>query len=110
MTHAMDIIGHTYQADTYCTPCTVHRLVTQGKLSPVAYRLPASEALAEGADARGIEWWDEHSFDSSDWPKAIFRHMVAGSEPCGSCGDDISDASSLDYDAPANLMFSGGNQ
>ena len=101
MAHSTDIVGHTYDAGSYCTRCVVHTLVARGELSPAAYDMPADEALRQGAEGAGIDWADERTFDSGEWPKVVFRGMLEDDEQCRGCGEELSDASSLDYGSPA---------
>jgi hypothetical protein len=102
MAHATDVVGHTYRADLYCSRCIILELVKRAELSPAAYDLPPSDVLKDAAEAHGIDWADERSFDSDEWPKVVFRSSLEDEgEHCGTCGVDLRDASSLDYDTPA---------
>jgi hypothetical protein len=49
------------------------------------------EALDFLAQRRGIDRYDEHTFDSGDFPKVIFRDQVTDDDVCGVCGEKLDD-------------------
>lgn len=78
-------IGYTYSADNYCPDCIV-------EMFGATYDAINAEGVLDlVARARGIDRYDERSYDSGDFPKVIFHaHDVCnayeGYEP-GQCGD-----------------------
>ena len=92
---ARDIVGYTFQADTYCSGCIIDQLPTgHGQpydgwaLAPGVF-MPVEANLDEIAYAFGIDRNDETTFDSGDFPKVIFSSMVEDTEHCGSCGGEL---------------------
>lgn len=94
MAHATDIVGYTFNADQYCPQCVISALPTgDGEafdgwaVAPGAPFISTEDNLAEIAEAFGIDRMDEHSFDSSEFPKVIFRSSLEDDEHCGDCGE-----------------------
>lgn len=83
-----ELAGYTYQADNYCRRCIIAvldapELALHGDTDP-------EECLDIVAEARGIDRYDERSFDSNDFPKVIFDYQVEGIEKCANfneCGE-----------------------
>jgi hypothetical protein len=71
--HATDIVAYTYQAETLCPACTLYALNV-----PVALRAEQScESILETlAVARGIDIFNERTFDSGDFPKVVFADQL----------------------------------
>jgi hypothetical protein len=91
------IIGYTYQAESYCPRCIVKVLPTGPDgtfdgwgLAP-GVRMSTEANLDEIAAAFGIDRRDEHSFDSSDFPKVIGVFGVHLDERCGACHELLDD-------------------
>lgn len=85
---AWTIVGYTFNADNYCPSCIIDALPTGDgeKYDGWAGTLVTyEEALEEIAIAFGIDREDEASFDSGDFPKAIFASDVEDDEYCGEC-------------------------
>lgn len=77
---AWDIVGYTFNADVYhgeCLPLTG----------------PGSESVEDVLDQlardRGIDRYDERSYDSGDFPKVILDSMIEGPEYCGECWEEL---------------------
>lgn len=89
---AFDIVGYTFNADSYCPPCVVEMLPTGPgqpfdgwKLAPGVH-MSTEANLDELAYAFGIDRSDEPTFDSSEFPKVIFASQVESAEEvCGRC-------------------------
>ena len=99
MTKAWDIVGYTFQADTYCPDCIIGALPTgEGQaydgwaLAPGADPMSTEDNLNEIAAAFQIDRQDERSFDSGDFPKVIFSSQIQDAEYCGHCGREIDGA------------------
>lgn len=73
----MVIIAYTYDADIFCPPCLTKRVGWPGA--------DAETLLDTLAKRKGIDRYDEYSFDGGDFPKVVFD----GSHECGECGDTI---------------------
>jgi len=76
----MNIIGYTYRADIYCAGCIIQ------ELTGLQVNGNVEDNLAVFAKRAGIDHQDEHSFDSYDFPKVIFRTQAEDNEQCGHCG------------------------
>jgi hypothetical protein len=82
-----ELAAYTYQADTYCRRCIIkvldaEELMFHGDTDP-------EESLDIVAEARGIDRYDERSFDSGDFPKVVFDYQVTDNEVCGECGEAL---------------------
>lgn len=83
MAQPFDITGYTYRAEQWCPRCI---------LKPFWAGLADPETLLNTeARYRGIDRENEHSFDSGDFPKVIFRDQCEDGERCGSCGAVLED-------------------
>lgn len=73
-----DIAGYTYQAENYTPEKLVEVLVLEGALVDLADAafLPTEKILDKLAEQRGIDRYDERSFDSGDFPKVIFTSQI----------------------------------
>jgi hypothetical protein len=101
VTHATDIVGYTYQADTYCPPCALAAVMA--RYYPNA---PREDSTAPGFDVHrsiagrivglGVPWADdsrygrvpdETMYDSDDAPKVIFASQMTDCEStyCATC-------------------------
>jgi len=67
---------YTFRADTYTPQALVEHLVSIGELSPAARDMDVEEVLNQHAGANAIDRDDEESFDSDEFPKAVFEHQV----------------------------------
>jgi hypothetical protein len=80
--HSFDVVGYAYQADIWCPECIAK------KFAPGQQATEA--ALDHAAEQRGIDRYDEATFDSDDFPKVVFRDQVED-EACGRCGRPLED-------------------
>jgi hypothetical protein len=80
MANATDIAGYTYKADNYRPDQLIELLIAEGVASPGARSLTVEEALDQIAGANAIDRYDEHSFDSSDFPKVIFVSQLTDTD------------------------------
>lgn len=88
--NATEIVAYTFNADTYHPSCLISAMVLGQELSPAALNMGVEEVLDQHAGANGIDREDEHSFDSSEFPKVIFADQVeSDDEICGHCGDPL---------------------
>jgi hypothetical protein len=85
--YSSEIVGYMFRADLY-TPLGVIAALPTGEneiydgwgLSPLADDQSTESNLDEIAYAFGINRNDEYSFDSSEFPKVVFRYMLEGGE------------------------------
>ena len=77
----MDIVGYTFQAANYCPGC-IEGAYGDNTFSATMFPEDALDALAALA---GIDRMDEHSYDSDEFPKVIFRDSVESEETCHDC-------------------------
>ena len=93
--HATDIVGYTFQADTYCPEHVIDALPTgEGEafdgwaLAPGADPMSTEDNLSEIASAFGIDRQDEHTFDTDYFPKVIFADQAEDSR-CATCDEPL---------------------
>lgn len=101
MAHAADVVGYDFKASRFCPDCIIDVLPTgDGEafdgwaLAAGAAPMSTEDNLGEIADAFGINRMDERSFDSSEFPKVIFRSSLSDEvdEFCEKCGAPLEDA------------------
>lgn len=88
MTNAADIAGYTYRADNYRPETLIDVMIGANELSPAARDMSVEDALDQHAAALAIDRYDEHSFDSSEFPKVIFWGQVDMAEDWEWLGED----------------------
>lgn len=86
---AWDVVGYTFQTETYCPEHIIDALPTgEGEsYDGWATVLPMSteDNLSEIAFAFGIDRMDEYSFDSDEFPKVIFSDSITENDICTVC-------------------------
>ncbi|MFM9540035.1 hypothetical protein [Streptomyces turgidiscabies] len=65
----MTVVGYTYGDDNLCPSCTVGRMRANG--IKVARSSEQDEVIRRAAERAGVDYSDERSYDSSDFPKTI---------------------------------------
>jgi hypothetical protein len=92
-----DIVGYTYKADTYHPQCVLEVVKADHPLDyPLASTILPTDTpedilrtVAKSMRLAGtldLDIDDEHTFDSGDFPKAIFASQVeSDNECCGAC-------------------------
>lgn len=78
-------IAYTYRADVYCPGCILE-VLHLGERGQAPVQSVESE-LDAIASERGIDRYDEWSFDSGEFPKVVFD--AEEDEHCGQCGGVI---------------------
>ncbi|MFK0154094.1 hypothetical protein ACIQVK_18735 [Streptomyces sp. NPDC090493] len=63
------VVGYTYADDNLCPSCTVGRMRANG--IKVARSSEQDEAISRAAERLGVDYSDERSYDSKDFPKTI---------------------------------------
>ncbi len=92
--HATEIVGYTFQADRCHPECLtlptgVGEAFDGWKLA-AGVRMTTEANLDEIALAFGIDRYDEHTYDSDEFPKVIFASQVEDdTELCGRCGEPL---------------------
>lgn len=84
--HATDIIAYTFQAEILCPSCTLDTLNVPNSLRQEQDHESIIETLA---DAHNIDWQDEYSYDSDEFPKIVFASQIEDDEYCGNCHELI---------------------
>ena len=82
------IVGYTYKAENLCPSCTIDAVVgsKQDGMSGRAVEI----ALDRIAPLAGVlDRYNEHSFDSDEFPKVIFADSVIEGERCGNCDNKL---------------------
>lgn len=82
-----DIIGYVYKADTYCPACTVSEVRVDYNINTL-YTGNEEKQLRQMAWDLGIEYDDEYSYDSDNFPKVIFADQNED-DYCGSCHEPL---------------------
>lgn len=81
-----EVVAYVFRADIFCPAC----ILSQVNGSPVVGLLEdTEEALDTFAKVRGIDRYDEHTYDSDVFPKVVFSVMVDGSDNCGACHSEF---------------------
>lgn len=81
-----EVVAYVFRADIFCPAC----ILSQVNSSSVVGLLEDTEgALDTFAKVRGIDRYDEHTYDSEEFPKVIFSDLVDGSDICGACHSKI---------------------
>ncbi|WP_431881852.1 hypothetical protein [Micromonospora chalcea] len=84
MLHGADVVGYTFNADTYCADDIAKMF--RCEVPAVGVNASAETVLDAVAGKRGIDRRDERTFDSGDFPKVIFASMVESDDDrCGAC-------------------------
>ena len=97
MSACYDIVAYDYAADRYCLDCMV---VTATERMEAAF--PGASArgdcdgfpdqvIATWARLAGIDFNDEHSYDSDEFPKVVFRDQLESEATCATCHCDLED-------------------
>ncbi len=85
--------AYTYNADIVCPDCIIKRFGDD--IEPAVVATGNAETVLDlAATARGIDRYDERSFDSGDFPKVVFGNQLnddpdAGCEHCGDCHEPL---------------------
>lgn len=87
---AYDIVAYTYQAEQICRVCALDTANTV--LAEDGVKVPyliSEDALEAWATSAKIDRWEEHTFDSDDFPKVLFASQFDDVERCDRCGESI---------------------
>lgn len=84
-----DIVGYTYQADTYCPTCAVAHLVLDLKAAPAAVDMDPEDAIRQCVEAAGFDYDDLRTYDSDEFPKPVFSSQIEDEEHCGGCREPL---------------------
>ncbi len=82
---ADEIAAYTHMADTYCPPCLIEAMIHTGAASPAARDMPTEDVLGQCAAANAIDCSDETSYDSFEFPKAVYLHQLPDGATCDYC-------------------------
>lgn len=92
MTHATDIVAYIYQADICCPSCIEDMFVEEyERTGRDAFLMSTENLLRAVAQLRGIDYDNQYSYDSDDFPKPVFASELESDEHCGSCQELIDD-------------------
>jgi hypothetical protein len=78
--HATDIVAYTFQAEQLTPEGLIEIMIARGEASPAARDMRVEDALDQIAAANGIDRYDEHTFDSEEFPKVIFASQLEEGE------------------------------
>jgi hypothetical protein len=102
------VVGYTYKADIYCTDCMEEIASNEvERLDPDRVVFPIGEDIVRlWAQKAGIDYINESSYDSDDFPKVVFASEVRNAyhyptsddgtggetaDRCGKCGNVLAD-------------------
>ena len=84
-------VGYTYQADYVCPDCMEN--IAGGEieeLNPERVVYPIGEDVIRlWAKMIGVDYIEERSYDSDDFPKVILAYQIEEDEHCGVCHEVI---------------------
>lgn len=85
-----EIVGYTFKTDTLCVDCA-REIAVAGTLRAGSATMwsdcgTTEQIMAEWASLIGIDRMEEHTYDSSEFPKAILHYQVEGVARCDKCG------------------------
>jgi hypothetical protein len=86
--HATDIVAYTFQAETLCPACVLDRIPEARELSDNSPAMDTEAVLHAVAVSHGIDWEDEYSYDSDEFPKVIFASQIED-ERCSDCSETL---------------------
>jgi hypothetical protein len=92
----MVVVAYCYKADVYCPDCVVEEVCRDAGIEPFDY-LDAEIALDKIAEESvycdnkwgGLDRYDEHTFDSDEFPKVVFSTSCNELEYCCICHGEI---------------------
>ena len=84
-----EVAAYTYRAEILCPACTIDALIAAGDAAPAARDMPTEDVLDQCAGALAIDWDDETTFDSDEFPKVVHLDYLAADETCGACRKDL---------------------
>ena len=85
------IAGYTYAADIYCPRCVIDEMIRRGDASPAARDMSTEDVLWQCSQAAGIDYDDQCSYDSDEFPKAFTSDQMNYDECCSGCHEDLLD-------------------
>lgn len=80
--------AYTFQADVYCPACMIEVMIDRGDASPAARDMVSVEVMEQISHAAGVDFDDEYSYDSDDFPKLVTNEGADGLH-CGRCQKDL---------------------
>jgi hypothetical protein len=83
-----DIAAYQYKAANYCGQCVVEE-VSEDRNMPIPHESSYRDDLAVFALILDIDWEDETSYDSGDFPKVVFADQIEETEHCSKCGEEL---------------------
>ena len=83
--NSFDVVAYMYDAGAYCPEHTVEMLIADGIASGAARRMPIEDVMFQCSQAMGIDADDLYSYDSSEFPKPLFRDQMS-QNTCDTCG------------------------
>jgi hypothetical protein len=84
MAHSTDIVAYQYKGDLWAPEYIVGQLTANpgdGHHGTRPSESPVEPHLDLLARIKGIDRYDESSFDSDEFPKVVFRDQIAEDEP-----------------------------
>jgi hypothetical protein len=89
MVQPFDIVGYSYRAANLCAPCTAYKVCRGATVTDPPSASEARAMIEVEAVDRDINFDDESTFDSSEFPKVIFRDQAEHGETCDVCQEPL---------------------
>jgi len=92
----MVVVGYTYKADIWCTNCIIDEVCKDQNIDVFDYDYVDTELaldiIVEGNAEKfhkDFDRYDEHTFDSDEFPKVIFADQIEEDEYCSNCHESV---------------------
>ena len=76
------IVAYDFNGDVYCPEHMIEELIKRGMASPAARDMKEEDVLDQIAEANGIDRYNEHTFDSDNFPKVVLSVSMEDDEDC----------------------------
>lgn len=82
--------AYDYEDARWCSACVIERLLGRFELRDVSMAMDDEVCLDRLAVALGLDRYDEPSYDSANFPKAVLADQLAGdSQACCACRREL---------------------
>ena len=84
--NSFDVVAYMYDAGEYCPEHTVEMMIADGIAGVAARYMATEDVMWQCSNAMGIDADDLYSYDSSEFPKPLFRDQMGQTDTCDTCG------------------------
>jgi hypothetical protein len=89
--NSYDIVAYTYKADLICPTCILDALPDAWEVDKVEAS-DIETALHMIAETQDVDYDNETTYDSGEFPKVVFRDQVEDGDVCGECFGKFEDS------------------